>query len=270
MNAWVFDIDGVITDPVTKKADHKILKHLSNILHNGDFVAFNTGRSFSWTKDTVLDPFSEYVMDKTLLENVFVVCEKGNVLASYKNSEWEKKVLDDALPEVIQAEVKKIIEEEFNDSMFFDTSKETMVTAEMKEGFDMELFGKRIQALDKKINEIIMNKRYASLELKTDPSHIALDIQYEDAGKHLGAERIEDFMMEKGIRPEIIYMLGDSPSDSQMASELQDNYHVIFVFLGGREKLNTDHLTCEIIYPKERFTKGALEFLDKQPNLASS
>lgn len=270
MHAWVFDIDGVIVDPVTKKADHKILKHLSTILHNGDFLAFNTGRSFSWTKDTILDSFSKYVLDSELLKNVFVVCEKGNVLGIYKDSTWEKRLLDDALPEVIESEIKHIIETEFNDCMFLDTTKETMITAEMIEGFDMKLFEPRVKALDHKVNEILMNKKYASLELKTEPSHIALDIQYEDAGKHLGAERIEDFMMEHGIKAKTIYMLGDSPSDSQMASELQGNHHVVFVFVGHKEKLNTDHLMCEIIYTKEHFTKGALEFLDKQPSLASA
>ncbi len=261
MNAWVFDIDGVITDPVSKKADHKILKHLSNILQNGDFVSFNTGRSFVWTKDVILDSLLEYVTDHSLLKNVFVICEMGNVLAVYKDSEWQKRVLDDSLPEVIQKEIKKIIEEEFSECMFFDETKETMITAEMKEGFSMDLFKKRVKSLEEKVNAILMNKKYASLELRAVAGHISLDVQYEDAGKHLGAERIEDFMMENGIKPETVYMLGDSNSDSQMAQELEGSHKVIFVFVNDKSALK-DTPMCEIIYTKEKFTNGTLEFLN--------
>ncbi len=263
MNAWVFDIDGVIVDPITKKPEDNVLKHISKILDGGNFVALNTGRSFSWTQDSLLSKLSKFILNPEHFKNFFVVCEKGNVLSEYKDREWTKKVLDDPLPEVLKNEIKGIIDSEFSECMFLDESKETMITAEMKEGFDTDVFKPRVESLNKQVNALIMNKKYASIELKTDPTQISLDVQYEDAGKHLGAERIEDFMMEKGIKPETIYMLGDSSSDVQMAEELEGSYHVIFVFVNDKSRLKNPPM-CEVVYTKEKFTKGTLEFLDSQ------
>lgn len=259
MNAWIFDVDGVLVDPVQKKVDNNILPMLVKILENDDFLTLNTGRSFAWTQEKILSPLSELVTNKDLFKNIFVVCEMGNVLVTFANKEWEKKLLDNPLPEELQAQVRTLAEE-YKDSVFYDTSKETMISVEMKDGYDIKKFQEVVKAIEEKVEEILRTS-YHSMELRVDATQIALDIQYEDAGKQLGAERIEDFMLAHGIKPEEIYTFGDSPSDSQMAEGLQEKYKVTFVYVGDKAKLDTDNLTCEIVYPTEKFTKGTLEFL---------
>lgn len=265
MEAWVFDVDGVLTDPQKKQITQpELLHHLYRLLQNGDIVALNTGRSFVWVYERILTPFSEIVQDKTLFDQVFVVCEKGNVLATHTEKGWQKKLLDNPLPERLQQEIKKLVQEEFSESMFFDESKETMISIEMKDECNHASYSKDQSVLLKQVSSILISDRYMNLSLRADPSNISLDIQYEDAGKHLGAERIEDWMIEHQLQPTRLYMLGDSDSDSEMAEELQDTYEIVFVFVGDKTKLNSEKLSCKIVFPKKPFVQGTLEFLSQQ------
>lgn len=259
MNTWIFDVDGVLVDPVTKTADTDVLPFLVKILEKGDFLALNTGRSLSWTEEKILSPLLDLATNHELFKNIFVVCEMGNVLVTFENNGWNKKLLDNPLPEDLQEKMRTLAEE-YKESVFYDASKETMISIEMRDGYDIKKFEGIVKDLYEKVEEILRTS-YHSMELRVDATQIALDVQYEDAGKQLGAERIEDFMLERAIKPEEIYTFGDSPSDTQMAEGLQDKYKVTFVYVGDKTKLNTDNLTCEMVYPGEKFTKGTLEFL---------
>lgn len=265
MNAWIFDIDGVITDPQEKKiVEPKILHLLNEVLKNEDVIAFNTGRSFSWTLERVLTPLTEVVTDKEHLKNLFVSCEKGNVLATYEKDEWQKKLLDDSFPEELIKTVKDMTETEFSDCMFFDNSKETMISVEMKDGFDIAIYTQRQEALQKKLTEIVMNDEYRDLNFRLDASHISIDLQYEDAGKKLGAERIEDWMTKNRFSAHKFYLFGDSSSDSEMAEEIQTNHPTTFIYVNNKETLNSEKLLCEVVYTKEKYTRGTLEFLSSK------
>lgn len=259
MDAYIFDVDGVITDPVTKTANSDVLKKIAALLET-DFIALNTGRSFSWVEEKILSPLSEITQDSSLYKNLFIVCEKGNVLAQLENDSWQKNLLDDPLPEEIQEKIKQLAKEH-SESMFFDESKETMISVEMNDGFDVATYRKFQKELHNKAQELLEAK-YHDMEFIIDPSTISLDIQYEDAGKQLGAERIEDYMLSKGIKVDKMYMFGDSQSDTDMAQALQDSHTVIFIYV-GEGKLYADKLTCEVVYADQKFTAGTLEYLGK-------
>lgn len=261
MNTWIFDVDGVLSNLEDKITDPEILKHIADLLKNGNAIALNTGRSFSTIEETVLRPLEKLIIDKTHLKNMFIVCEMGNVLGSFKDGAFHKQLLDDPILPELSDQIREMVEKDFSAAMFFDESKETMLSIEVKDGFDLEIYKKAQDTLHEKITALLLSNKYLQMNLVIGRNPIAIDIQYEDAGKHLGAERIEDWMMAEGIKPETIYMIGDSPSDSKMAEELQNTYSVIFVFVGEKEKLDTDRLMCEIVYTKEKYNKGTLEFL---------
>lgn len=265
MNAYLFDVDGVILDQETKQVtEPEILTYLYEILKRGNILTFNTGRAFKGTEEKILTPLLEMTENKSLFKHVFVSCEMGNVIATHKDGAWDKKVLDDPFPTPLQNEIKKMIDEGFSESMFYDDSKETMISIEVKEGFDLGVYAKRQEELYEKVSELLLSDKYLPLGFKIGRNKIAIDIQYDDAGKHLGAERIEDWLLEEKLKPETLCMIGDNSSDSEMAEELQSKYTVIFVFVNEKAKLNTDRLMCEIIFTKEKYTKGTLEFLKSQ------
>lgn len=261
MNAYVFDIDGVITDLISKKVEASLLPKLAKILNRGDILAFNTGRSFSSVNERVLTPFLEIVENNSLLKNVFIVCEMGNVIVTHKNGAWNKKVLDDPLPTSLQETIKALVAKEFSESMFFDETKETMLSIEMKDGYNVMAFTKQEDILKEKISALILEDKYLPLGLDLRTNLIAIDILYEDAGKGLGAERFQDWMIENALIPEAVFMFGDNASDLEMARKLGDSYEVIFVFVNDHIKLDTSFVSCKVVYTKNQFDHGTLEYL---------
>ncbi|MFI5265542.1 MAG: HAD family hydrolase, partial [Candidatus Levyibacteriota bacterium] len=139
--------------------------------------------------------------------------------------------------------------------------KTTMISVEMKDGFDNDVYSKQQKILHEKIEQLLSLPEYKNLKLRIDPSQISLDIQPQGAGKHLGAVRIEKWLQENNYKPEKVIMFGDSPSDIEMAEELEDRFLCEFVFVNDSAKLDTKNLTCKVVFTKASFTQGTLEYL---------
>jgi hydroxymethylpyrimidine pyrophosphatase-like HAD family hydrolase len=90
--AWIFDIDGVVTNPKEKKVKHpQILEHIANELKGGKPVAFNTRRSSFWLIERVINPLLETIQDRSILKNFIAVSEKGASWITFdKNGKMQK------------------------------------------------------------------------------------------------------------------------------------------------------------------------------------
>lgn len=267
--AFLFDVDGVITNPVEKKVtEPELFDELGQLLSNGIPVTLNTGRSLSWMLDRVIKPLEAKVQDKSQLANFLAVGEKGGSWISYENGDWQTQVDESiSVPKSLQDRIRLLIEEEFADSMFYDESKLTMISTEMIDGYDNALFSHYQRALQTRMQEILSSPEYQNLDLKIDPTQIATDIQNSHTGKHLGARRIVQWLTTRGIKPLHMITVGDSQSDTEMAEELQNEFSTEFVFVNDPNKLDPSKLTnCKITQTEKRFGEGALEFL-KSRNL---
>lgn len=261
--AWLFDIDGVITNPIEKKVtEDGLIEAIAQRLDMGEVVTLNTGRSILWVMDRVIKPIEEAVDDKGKLSRFLAVGEKGGSWLLFKNGQWETHV-DERINvrQSIQQAIKDLIYTEFQDSMFYDESKLTMVSTEMVDGYSILQYTQRQQALVGRISDILARPEYNKLNLKIDPTTIATDIQNAHVGKHLGARRIANWFIAMNIKPQHILAIGDSQSDTEMAEELQDEYQVEFVFVGDSAQLNTDKLKNKPTFTVNRFGEGTLEFL---------
>lgn len=261
--AWIFDVDGVITNPQEKKVTEEgLIDAIADCLTNGDVVTLNTGRSLSWMMDRVIKPIEESVGDKSRLDEFLAVGEKGGAWLLFQDGEWvtyiDKKI---TVPESLQTDIRELIYAEFQNSMFYDESKLTMISTEMIDRHLIPDYTQRQHVLVARMQEILAKPKYESLDLKIDPTTIATDIQNPHVGKHLGARRIADWLRDKSIRPQHILTIGDSQSDTEMAEELQDEYSVDFVFVGEPSKLNSDKLKNNPIFTAKLFGEGTLEFL---------
>ena len=261
--AWIFDVDGVITNPQEKKVTEEgLIGAIADRLKKGEIVTLNTGRSLSWMMDRVIKPIEESVGDKRRLDKFLAVGEKGGAWLSFKDGEWVTYI-DEAIstPESLQDEVRGLISAEFQDSMFYDESKLTMISTEMVDGHSIPDYAQRQHTLVGRLQEILAKPEYQNLDFLIDPTTIATDIQNAHVGKHLGARRIAGWLKDKNIKPQHILTIGDSQSDTEMAEELQDEYSVDFVFVGEPSKLNSDKLKNKPIFTAKRFGEGTLEFL---------
>ena len=264
MNAWIFDLDGVVTDLQKKKITNpRILEYMTQFLQKKEPVCLNTGRSLEFIRQEVFNSLLSYLpehnLPENLLNNFFAVGEKGNAWIENEKDEYD---LQTAIPSSFAEEVKQLVEQEFSDTMFFDTTKKTMISVEMKNGENVDVFHQRREEFIPAIVSLL--KKYNLKNLIIDKSNISTDIQHSEVGKAFGIERILTWLDEQKHQPNHFYCFGDSPSDLAMGEALQKaNKEFTFVYTGQKEILNTTTYPFAIYFTKHLFTEGTVEFLEE-------
>ena len=264
--AWIFDIDGVITDPTEKQVkEPEILNSIYEKLKKNEPVAFNTGRSISWLNDRVINPLLEIVEDKELLDKFVIVAEKGGVWMTFdkKGSATVHKDELSAIPQSLRSEIQNTVEQNFIESMFFDSSKEIISTIEMNNGYELNRFKKDQKILVEELKSLI---KTLSLQdsLNIDATTIATDVESKHLGKGFSVERILELFAKKSINPNQFIAFGDSPSDIEMAEKLHEkNLTFTFIFVDDRGRLEGLKKPYPIIYTSEKFDKGTMEYLNR-------
>ena len=103
--------------------------------------------------------------------------------------------------------------------MFFDATKETMLSIEMHDGFNLNMFHQRQKALVEDIKQLL--KKYKLQDLyRIDLTTIATDVESPKVGKALGANRFLQFLKKINSKPQKFETFGDSKSDFEMSDEL--------------------------------------------------
>lgn len=159
--------------------------------------------------------------------------------------------------------------------MFYDASKRTMISTEMKEINDNRFDGKiNLETYRKDQIELVelfkklLQDRGLSDNLEIDPTTIATDIQNRHVGKDFAVHKALSWLSAKGLNITKFIAVGDSYSDLAMAKELHDNgQHVEFVFVGNdndREKIESAGHSFPIYYTHQKFNRGTAEFLNKE------
>lgn len=263
MNIWIFDLDGVLTDPFQKKVIYPaLLDELITRLKNHDLVAFNTGRTFEFIEKEVIDPLKQHlaIHNQThLISNILAVGEKGAVELEFGEEEERKEYIDPQIqvPQRLVQSIHNLIRNKFSASMFFDSTKRTMISTEMPDNFSLEEYQKDQKRLLESMREAV--KPYPNLII--EPNIIAIDIQDRRVGKHLGAQRILAWMRKKKASPDYFYCFGDSASDRDMAQEFaKEDKEVTFIYVGKDEV--TQSPDFQTIRTKSYYTEGTLEYLE--------
>lgn len=264
---WILDVDGVITDPKEKKVTHpQILDRIADKINNGEPVALNTGRSFSWLiEKRIISDISERVEDKNNLENFFVVGEKGGTWLSFDRNGTMQHHRDDSIsvPESLQEQVRELVETKYSQSMFYDKSKQTMVSTEMLDGYEIEKYKKDQTKLSGELDKILHENNLTD-KLKLDQTIISIDIEDNHVGKGFAIDRILKWLKERKIKPKHFIAIGDSRHDIGMAEKLhQERLPFEFVFVGNREMLEGKEYPFPITFTQNRFDKGTLGYLRK-------
>lgn len=192
-HAWLFDVDGVITDPAEKRVTQDgLIEAIAERLESGDIVTLNTGRSISWLEEKgIFAGLEGSIKDKGKLSNFFAVGEKGGTWQMYEDGKWITHV-DESIrvPQDLQDKIRRLIEEQYSDLMFYDKSKLTMISTEMIDGRKVSEYFERQKDLVEEMNRILLDSAYQDLNLRVDPTTIATDIQNSHVGKHLGARKM--------------------------------------------------------------------------------
>ncbi len=263
MTAYLFDVDGVLTDPVEKRViAPELFSLLLSLLQRGDLVAFNTGRSIEWVTERIIQPFWQSTDHRELFSEVIIVGEKGGAWTTFDHAGNQNHHKDQEMvvPPELNQQIRQLTGERYNESMFFDSTKETMISVEMHDRFSLSEFHRRQEELVKEIETLLQQTGF-STKYKIDPSTISTDIEEKHAGKALGVDRFLSLIAEKEINPSKFVTFGDSASDFAMADELEKRgKEVTFVYTGDKEKLGEIKKSYPIVYVKG-YSQGTREFL---------
>lgn len=260
-NAWVFDIDGVITNLDQKEVTKpEIIDEIIYRLKANEPVALVTGRSLPWVLEKVVAKLEAAATNPSLLNNLFIAAEFGGISVKYVDG--AKTVDVDQSLTVSQGVIEKAIrtvEGQFSDVAFVDLSKMTHFTAEMILGTDLPTFRIRQQELSRQLTDLVEQLGLSeSLEVHNDS--IATNIKNNKLNKHLATQKVLAWLKEKGIDPQSFNVFGDSMSDLQMGDELTKQGRAInFVYVGPEENLG-EH-SFNVIRPQGEYDLATLNYL---------
>lgn len=263
MKAWLFDVDGVITNLQTRKVeDPQIIQQIVGKLEAGEPVGIITGRALSWLSGRVLSLIEKQIKNPSILNNLCIEAEFGGISVVYDHGQKNESIEADlSISLEVLSQLEKLVKKDFSDVMFVDSGKRTHFTAEMKEGVESDLFKEKQKELVGKLKKII-DKHGLSGTVEIHEDAIATNVKNKKLNKHLAADKFLKWLQEKGIEPELYYVFGDSTSDLQIGEELHNQDEKVKFIYTGKDELGD--LPFEIIKPNKLYDEGTLEYLSKQ------
>ena len=260
---WVFDIDGVLTDPEEKKITRpEIFIELIKRLKQNEPIGLNTGRSLAFIEQEILTPLRKVIDTPELLRLLFPVGEYGGVWMTYEKNGTFRTYIDSTIsfPTDIQQKITNIVKEQFTDIVFVDPDKKTMMSLELCKGKTVHDFQKITPVLLSLIDAILKQSQIQNA-WSVHVTRICIDIQLSHFGKHHGMKKLFELIQQSRIDPKEYLTFGDSASDYAMHEAIEKTGKPShFVFVGEPEQLQgKDIQNCE--FPSRHCDAGTLEYL---------
>jgi hypothetical protein len=262
--AWLFDVDGVLTEPELKTVrEPALFDELIRRLARGEPVGTNTGRSLTFLSTGLLDPLEARVADRRLLRGLIAIGERGSAWVTYGDDGVRTEHLDAAtpLPRALHAEVRALLQRpDLAAVMFFDDTKRTMISTELRPGKTIAEYEGPQRALVAELHAMLARHGLTD-QYRVDPTSIATDIEYRGVGKAYGAAKFAAMLEARGIRPVRYVCFGDSLSDYDMLEALTargDRAELIFV--GEPDQLR-ERDTRAVTFVRPLYDQGTLNYL---------
>lgn len=228
-NAWLFDIDGVITHPEAKAVVEKgIITEILARLQRREPVAIVTGRALPWVEERVVSELSQQIEDqqlpRALLDNLYVSGEFGGSTITFSNGEAFHHVDPNiSLPPAVIAGAKEITERH-SDILFTDSDKQTQYTSELQHGITVEDFhsGPR-DVIAQEYRDLLSKLANEGLDVSNIEVHtdrIAINIKNRNSNKSYATKQFMEWLKQKQVQVNRFHAFGDSPSDLEMGDEL--------------------------------------------------
>lgn len=238
----LLDVDGPIASPVTRSiAIPAIARDLAELANSGIPIAFNTGRSDAFLREEVIPPLLAAGLDQDV--RVWGICEKGAVWMRITADGAQEVTVDEDLrvPEAFDAEVERMVADEFSDLVFYDETKRAMVSVEQLTDLESADFLSRQPALNAAIAGVLADHdlgyewdqervpdSQGAVGYRIDPTIISTDVESIRVGKDLGASLMLSFLAEEDAPlPRRWRTMGDSRTDYAMADWLHENGHEV-------------------------------------------
>lgn len=258
---FVFDLDGVITNPANSQVNEDVVRAMHRLLVAGSYLAVNTGRSFEWVEQNLLRRLPNDG-DSQIFDRFIAVCEKGGEMVALQDGQWSVSSSEFALPHETYESTRATFDQnkEQLSSMFWDSTKRTMATIEKLPSADLDTFH-----VEQHLLVTMLSASLSGHEFKIDPTTIATDVESPLAGKHAGAQLIYEWIRSFTDTVECSFIsFGDSVSDYDMARYFAaQGAKSTFVYVGKpTDKIAHDDRV--IFTPTTaHYDAGTLEFLSQ-------
>lgn len=235
----LFDVDGPLASPVSRTIRiPAILDDLVALVAAGVPVAFITGRSDGFVRDSVIAPLFAVGLADALAApgaRMFGVFEKGGAWAPITTAGIGEVTVDETvgLPLTVIDGVRRLVEERFAETMFFDEGKLAMISVEQRTDVDSAHYLRTQPSFNDAAFELLaaaglgvsLRDRVAldaqgTAPFRLDPTIISTDIESILLDKDRGAERAVAYFAELGELPKTWRTVGDSRGDYLMADHL--------------------------------------------------
>lgn len=262
---WVFDIDGVLTDPKEKRITKpEILQQLVQRLENHEPIALISGRAFKWVMERIVDRLREHISDPSLLDNLYISGEFGGVTLVFREGQPRIHIDDRAaVPRNVLEEAKSICSA-FQRSMFIDEDKKTHFTAEMNYGAPTEQFKDDQKILKDELDALLAeHQMQEGFEVHRD--RIATNLKSKLLNKAFAASKVLAWLKQKRIDADKFLVFGDAKSDLNVADEInRQGKNVEFIFVGDAHELEGIKRPYLLNYTQGNYEEGTLERLKSE------
>ncbi|HSH18102.1 MAG TPA: hypothetical protein VK978_01840 [Candidatus Saccharimonadales bacterium] len=256
---YVFDLDGVITDPGNSQVNEAVIDKMFGMLASGTVIAINTGRSYDWVNKQLIARLAARG-HRDILSRLLVVCEKGGETVTWNNSQACIQPSSFALSPQAYEITKTVFERNkirFK-TMSWDTTKRTMATIEKRSAAQLADFH-----AEQGILKGLLTKELSGYDVRIDATTVATDVESTAAGKYAGAEVIWERFDNNGLdTPTAVISIGDSISDYEMARCFATkNIKSTFVYVGEHPDDLVQDPAVDLVLTIQQFSAGTLEYL---------
>lgn len=264
MFAYLFDVDGVLTNSQTRKISKpELITNLVSKLHEGSPLGFISGRGMLWLRSSVVKVLENYLGDhpgfnKNILDNIFVAGEFGGVICVHKNGVRLESVNKKfAIPEEAQRGLH-LVTFQYSDYIFVETEKQTVFSVASKIGIKDNEFELRKNNIIQEFQEVVAS--FPDLEVQTD--RMAINVRNKEANKSYATDIFINWLKEKGVIPEKFIVFGDSPTDLEMGEQLHQKQQPFdFIYVGNKSELANASHQFQVTVTKGNLDEGTLEYL---------
>jgi hydroxymethylpyrimidine pyrophosphatase-like HAD family hydrolase len=258
---YVFDLDGVITDPRDTSVDEVVVGRIGHVLGQGGHVAVNTGRSFVWVQENLVARLQASA-GPGAFERLYIVCEKGGESRLWQGGVFVSQPSRFAL-EADAAEITRRLYEDRKaelNTMFWDATKRTMITIEKYPEAGMDEFKVQQAQFSQ-----LLRQGLGSKAVKVDATTIATDVESPLAGKHAGAELVYEWVAKNTpVEHDTFTCFGDSVSDYEMARYFaQHGAATTFVYVGEPSAVFDEEPRVQLIRTKALYAAGTREYFEQ-------
>ncbi len=261
----IFDVDGVITNPLTGVVEPAVLGVIATTITGGESVALNTGRGIGLIMTRIVAPLRQQMTQPSALHHLCILHEKGALRTNFDRAGVPQPavIATDIMipPTELRTDILALLAEEFGQTMFAGDEKMAIISPEMIVGVDFAQFQAEQRRLVPQLQRLL-RQHGVSEHFRIDPTRIATDVEDRRLGKALGARRVLEWLTETNMPIEQFITFGDSLSDIDMAAEIhRQGYSVQMIYVGDPTDIVDKHYPFPLILTQERYSRGTIEFL---------